>query len=141
MAFVESAAQKPFLKEVDDLKGYGDVSAVIELEGTMPDGSVIKGSMAVSFKKSCILNIARQLFGEEFTEINDEVKDIAGELMNMVCGEARRGFAKMGQQFRAGIPLVSMGNDHQITHFVQGRIVMIPFETASGDYYVEAVFR
>lgn len=141
MAFVESTAKKPFLKEGGDKKGFGDVSAVIELDGTTSDGEAIKGSLAISFTKACILNIAEQLFGEEYTEINEEVKDIAGEIMNMTCGEARRGFAKLGQQFKAGIPSISTGEAHQINHFVEGRVVLIPFETSSGEYYVEAIFK
>ena len=141
MAFVESTAKKPFLKEAGDFKGCGEVSAVIELDGTTPDGEEIKGSLAVSFQKSCILNVAQQLFGEEYTEINDEVKDIAGEIMNMICGEARRGFAKLGQQFKAGIPIIAIGEGHEIAHFVEGRVILIPFETGSGEYYVEAIFK
>lgn len=134
MAFTESKAGKPFLKEADNRGGLGDISAVIELTG---EG---RGSIALSFKKDCILDIARKMFGDEFSEINHEVVDIVGELVNMVSGETRRELAKRGFRFAAGIPVTSNGTNHEILHFVQGRVIVIPFETTGGEYYIEACF-
>ncbi len=134
MAFTDSMAGKPFLKEAESNRGLGDISAVIELTG---EG---RGSIALSFKQACILAIAKQMFGDEFTEINHEVVDIVGELVNMVSGETRRELAKRGFRFAAGIPVTSNGVNHEILHFVQGRIIVIPFKTDQGEYYIEACF-
>ena len=134
MAFTESKAGKPFLKDVDSRRGLGDISAVIELTG---EG---RGSIALSFKKDSILAIAKQMFGDDFTDINHEVVDMVGELVNMVSGETRRELAKRGFRFAAGIPVTSNGNNHEILHFVQGRIIVIPFKTPGGEYFIEACF-
>ena len=134
MAFTESEPGKPYLKEANNHGGLGDISGVIELTG---EG---RGSIALSFKKACILDIAKQMFGDEFSEINHEVVDMVGELVNMVSGETRRELAKHGFRFTAGIPVTSKGTNHEIPHFVQGRVIVIPFETAGGEYFMEACF-
>lgn len=134
MAFVESKAGKPYLKSDDDKKALGLISDVIELTGES------QGSIGISFKADCILHVAEQMFGEAVPEINDEVVDIVGELVNMVSGEARRELAKLGFHFSAGIPVTSKGEGHDLTHFVTSRVIIIPFQTKGGNYFIEACF-
>jgi len=134
MAFMESKPGRPSLKPENDSIALGDISAVIELTGES------KGSIGVSFSKSCILQVAKQMFGEEYTEINDEIEDMIGEIVNMVSGEARRELAKLGFHFSAGIPVSVTGENHELKHYVQARIILIPFMTQSGAYYIEACF-
>ena len=134
MAFMDSKPSKPYLKAEGDYKALGDISAVIELSGES------KGSIGISFTKKCILQVAKQMFGEEYTELNEDIQDMIGEIVNMVSGEARRELAKLGFHFSAGIPVMSKGEDHLLQHFVQARIITIPFKTASGDYFIEACF-
>ncbi len=134
MAFIESTVGKPYLKKDDDDNAPGDISAVIELTG---EG---RGSIGISFKKNCILGIAKQMFGEEVSDINLEIVDMVGELVNMVSGETRRNLAKRGFHFKAGIPVTSQGTNHAIPHFVKGRVITIPFQTDNGEYFIEACF-
>ncbi len=134
MAFVDSKPSKPYLKPEDNQQALGVISAVIELSGES------KGSIAVSFSKNCILDVASQMFGDQYTELNEEVIDIVGELVNMISGEARRELAKLGFHFSAGIPITFKGEGHEMKHFVQARIIVIPFETKSGQYFIEACF-
>lgn len=134
MAFMESKPGKPYLKPENDAKALGDISAVIELSGES------KGSIGISFTKDCILQVASQMFGQDFTQIDEEIRDMVGEIVNMVSGEARRELAKLGFHFSAGIPVTSLGPGHDIKHFVQARVILIPFETKSGEYFIEASF-
>ncbi|OGH02116.1 MAG: hypothetical protein A2600_07335 [Candidatus Lambdaproteobacteria bacterium RIFOXYD1_FULL_56_27] len=134
MAFMESKPGRPALKEESSTKALGELSAVIELTGES------KGSIGISFSKSCILAVAQQMFGQEYADIDDEIVDMVGEIVNMVSGEARRELAKLGFHFSAGIPVTYRGLDHEIKHFVDARIILIPFETKSGKYYIEACF-
>ncbi len=134
MAFTESKPSRPTLKEEGSTKALGDISAVIELTGES------KGSIGISFSKACILHVAKQMFGETYTEINDEIEDMIGEIVNMVSGEARRELAKLGFQFSAGIPITLSGVGHELKHFVDSRVILIPFTTVAGEYYIEASF-
>lgn len=134
MAFMESKPKKPYLKSEDQFEAYGDISAVIALDGES------KGSIGISFSEDCILKIAFQMLGEEFEKITDDISDMVGELVNMISGDARRELVKLGFNFTAGIPVMSKGANHQIKHFVQERAIIIPFQTEGGDFYIETCF-
>jgi len=134
MAFMDSKPQKPYIKKDDTVDDSGDISAVIELNGEC------KGSIGVSFTESCILNIAKQMLGEEFPEIDSEISDMVGELVNMISGDARRELVKLGFNFSAGIPITKKGKGHQIEHFISERIIVIPFQTDNGNFIIETCF-
>jgi len=134
MAFMESKPKKPYLKTDAQFEQYGDISAVIELTGEC------RGSIGVAFSKDCVLRIANQMLGEEFPEINKDVSDMVGELVNMISGDARRELVKLGFNFTAGIPVLSKGDHHNLKHFVQDRVIVIPFQTDAGNFFIETAF-
>lgn len=134
MAMIESKPQKPYLKNDNQVEALGDISAVIELSGEC------KGSIGISFTKSCVLKIANQMLGEEISEINDEIADMVGELVNMISGDARRELVKLGMTFTAGIPLLLRGVPHHLDHYVQEKVIVIPFQTESGAFFIETAF-
>lgn len=134
MAFIDSKPKKPYLKSDDEFEAYGDISAVIELDGEC------KGSIGISFSEDCVLKIAFQMLGEEYPQLNSEVSDMVGEIVNMISGDARRELVKLGFNFTAGIPVIVSGPNHQLKHFVQERIIIIPFQTECGDFFIETSF-
>jgi chemotaxis protein CheX len=134
MAFTEPKPGKPFLKQ-RGTQSKGDITGVVGLTGP------VKGSVAVSFSGTAILQVVSNMFGEQFTEINREVEDAVGELSNMICGDARRTLAEQGYQFQGSIPAVITGAGHKITHSVPGPSIVMPF-TIDGEhtFFVEACF-
>ncbi len=134
MAFVESKPKKPYLKSEEQFEAYGDISAVIELNGEC------RGSIGISFSEECILKIASQMLGEEYKDLNNDVSDMVGEIVNMISGDARRELVKLGFNFTAGIPVMLAGPNHQLKHFVEERIIIIPFQTEFGNFYIETSF-
>ena len=134
MAFMESKPKKPSLKTPGDLKALGDISAVIPVSGEC------NGSIGISFTESCILQVAYQMFGEEYDVVNDEIVDMVGEIVNMVSGDARKELEKLGFNFQAGIPSMAHGKGHLLKHTVSDRIIIIPFQTKNGDFFIETCF-
>ena len=134
MANLDSKPLKPYLKTENDFKASGDISSVIDLTGEC------KGSIGLSFETNCILKVANGMLGEVYQELDEEVADMVGELVNMISGDARRQLVKLGFSFSAGIPRISKGKDHKIQHAVQERIIIIPFKTTAGDFYIETCF-
>jgi chemotaxis protein CheX len=132
MAQVHAKPGKPFLKK-DDI-AIGDVSAIIGITGAA------QGSMALIFTEQCIKDIASNLLGEPFTQMNHEVIDAVGELTNMICGDARRRLAENGFILQAGIPTIVGGKGHTIMHFTNGPRLAVPFETSQGAFMVEVAF-
>ncbi|MBF0566016.1 MAG: chemotaxis protein CheX [Nitrospirae bacterium] len=133
MAQVEAIMNKPTLKQGD--RATGDVTGFIGLTSTN-----IKGSLAITFTESAIIQIASQMLGEVFEIIDESVIDAVGEITNMVSGGAKKILSEKGYKFNMAIPSVISGKDHIITHNTKGAIVLVPFETQAGSLFVEVCF-
>lgn len=129
MAFTKATAGKPYLKK--DTIAKGDVSGIVGLSGEA------RGTLSVSFSKESILSIVSKMFGEQVTEINEEVTDAVGEILNIVSGQARQKLETMGRLLKGAIPTVITGKDHSITHITKQPIVAIPFDTENGHFTIE----
>lgn len=129
MAFTDATAGDPYLKQ--DTIARGDVTGIVGLIGEA------RGTVSVSFTESCILSIVSNMFGEEITEINDDVKDAVGEILNIVSGQARQKLETMGRVLKGAIPTVISGKDHTITHITRQPIVAVPFESEKGSFTIE----
>lgn len=126
MAFMDATAGKPFLKK--DKKAYGDVSGIIVFSGSLT------GSLALSFSEGCIFKIVSNMLGEEVGVIDQLVQDTAGELTNMISGNARKRMEGSGLIVTAGIPAVVSGKDHEICHVLTGPSIVVPFTTECGTF-------
>ncbi len=129
MAFVKTMAGKPFLKK--DNIAHGDVTGIVGLIGET------RGTISVSFTEQCILSIVSNMFGEEMTEINDEVKDAVGEILNIVSGQARQKLESTGRVLKGAIPTVISGKNHTITHITKSPIIAVPFDSDKGSFTIE----
>lgn len=133
MASVEPVPGKPFLK--NNHSSTGDVSGIVGITGDA------EGSLCLTFSKECILFIASQMLGEEQKEVNDDVKDAAGELTNMISGDSRRRLQEIGYNFQGSIPAVISGQGHEVKHISNGPILSIPFSTQAGKFTLEVSFK
>lgn len=126
MAFMDATAGKPFLKK--DKLAIGDVSGIIVFSGS------VTGSLALSFSENCIFKIVSNMLGEEICSINPLVQDTAGELTNMISGDARKRMQSKGLTVSAGIPSVVLGKNHEVNHILEGPSIVIPFNTPCGTF-------
>lgn len=129
MAFVEVKPGKPFIKT--DGKAQGDISGLIGITGSTT------GSMSLTFSRTCILKIVSSMLGENYNEINEDIKDAVGELTNMIAGAARNELGTMGLIFRTSLPMVVTGTCHEINHKCEFPIIAIPFDTDGGSFLIE----
>ena len=133
MAKVEPKQGKPALKKSN--KSHGDVTGIM----TMVSDKV-KGSLAITFTKPVILDIAKRMLGEDFTEINEMVTDLTGELTNMVTGGAKAIFESQGYDFNMSLPTVISGEGHSVEHKSEGPTIILPFSLDSGEFFIEVCF-
>ncbi|HNU73799.1 MAG: CheY-P phosphatase CheX [Deltaproteobacteria bacterium ADurb.BinA179] len=129
MAFTKATAGKPFLKK--DNIARGDVTGIVGLIGEA------RGTISVSFTEDSILSIVSSMFGEQVTEINEEVRDAVGEILNIISGQARQKLETQGRVLKGAIPTVIAGKNHTITHITRQPIIAVPFETDSGQFTIE----
>jgi len=132
MAFVKAKAKKPYLKK-DDL-ATGDVSTIVGLTGEA------SGTFSISFDESSIIQIASNIFGEEIKKLDRDVTEVAGELANMISGQARREIEALGLRLDGAIPSIFSGKNHTIYHMTDGPKIAIPFIMDKGFFTMEVCF-
>ncbi len=132
-AFVKVAPKSPYLKK--NRKSLGDITGLLEISGDLA------GSAAITFSKESILGVVSAMFGEEMTEINEEIHDAVGEISNMVAGHVTTKIAETGKQVKVKFSGLQHGQDSVIEH-VQGaqHVLVLPFKTTKGKLVVEVSY-
>ncbi len=118
----------PFLFDKDEDLGW-DLSAVIGIAGET------KGVITVSFPKELIIKLTEKLVGYEVLDIDDDVIDSTGEVVNIIAGNAKKGL----EEFRLVISLPSIvrGQNHKISWPSNSMpIITIPFNISLGTFFV-----
>lgn len=124
----EPVLKAPFLFDKEENLGW-DLSAVIGIAGET------KGVISISFPKTMIIKLTEKLVGYEVNEIDDDVIDSTGEVVNIIAGNAKQGL----EQFRLVISLPSIieGANHKIAWPSNNiPIISIPFSTSMGVFHV-----
>ncbi len=133
MAMLQPQAGKVALKDEDI--AFGDVTGVIGMTG-----SNFRGSMAITFTKAVILEIAARMLGEKIRKIDATVTDLVGEITNMVTGGAKNLLSEKGYDIGMATPVVVTGERHRIAHQAHGPRIVIPFSLECGQFFVEVCF-
>lgn len=132
MSGISPVAGTPFVKK--DNIACGDVSAIIGITGEK------RGSISVTFTKTCAIAIVRAMLGEDIQDIISDTKDTVGEICNMISGQARAGLADMGYKFQGSTPSIIMGDNHKISHVTSSPVIAVPFSTPHGEFTIEFCF-
>lgn len=130
-AQTQATAGQIYRKKNSD-KFVGDVSGVI---GIVSDS--FNGSVVISFPEKTFLKIISSMLGEEFTKLDKEIIDGAGEITNMIFGQAKIVLNEKGYGIKTAIPSVVTGKDHSLSAMTKGPIMVIPFESNMGSFFVE----
>lgn len=130
-ANVEAKPGKIVLKTPGD-KYVADISGVIGVVSETYNGSIV-----ISFPEDTFLKVMSGMLGETYTEINQEIMDGAGEVTNMIFGQAKIVLNEKGYGIKTALPSVVTGKKHSLSSSTSGPVVIIPFESAAGDFYVE----
>jgi chemotaxis protein CheX len=110
-----------------------DVSAVIGLTGEA------RGAVVISMKEPLALKLTDILTGTPHSNLDDEVIDAIGEIVNIVAGNAKRG---LEESFRLviSLPTIVRGKGHAIMWpNEQARIICIPFKIFGSDSFCLSV--
>jgi chemotaxis protein CheX len=77
------------------------------------------------------------MLGEEFTTIDKEIIDGVSELTNMIYGQAKVMLNTNGYHLTTALPLVIFGQENSLSSFFDNPVVVVPFETEFGTFFVE----
>lgn len=133
MAQIDLQSEKP-VKKVDEI-ARGDVSGIIGMIGPQ-----VKGSMAITFDAKLAKNIMRNMLGESIETLDDQVRDMVGEMTNMICGGAKNALSDQNYEFELATPVIVSGVDHTIQHKVDGPKIILTFSSEQGNAYLEICF-
>jgi CheY-specific phosphatase CheX len=89
-----------------------------------------KGSFYIAFPKQTFLNFYEAVVMEKCTEINNDNKDFASELANIIYGNCKKKFSEEGLNLEMVIPSLHMG---EINYSI---VILIPFESSLGKFYL-----
>lgn len=130
-ASVDALPGKIYLKQNGEHL-LGDVSGVI---GIVSDS--FNGSVVISFPEKTFLSVMSGMLGEEFTALNQDMLDGAGEITNMIFGQAKVTLNDQGYGIKTALPSVISGKNHSLHGVTKGPSVVVPFTSKSGDFFVE----
>lgn len=127
-----TVARSGALSSKEQAQCSGDISGVVGMVGDSFSGTVV-----ISFPEPTFLMIMSRMMGESFAGLTEELADGAAELMNIIFGWAKAALNKKGYGIKAAVPSVVTGRNHFVHTRVDGPVVVVPFETDVGSFFVE----
>lgn len=109
-----------------------ELSAVIGITGKAA------GTIVLSLSRTAALGILHRMVGIEASEINTDVCDAAGELTNMIAGQAKVQLARF--ELSISIPNIVSGCDHEVHYPSNVQPICIVFESEIGPFAIEVGF-
>lgn len=132
-ALVKVNPLEPYIKKSPIAQG--DISGLLEITGDLT------GSASISFTRQSILGIVSAMFGEEMTELNEEINDAVGEISNMVAGHVTTKIGELNKKVKVKFKEIKKGKNHVIDHVEGGEtVVAIPFKTTKGKVIIEVSY-
>ncbi|WP_119396167.1 chemotaxis protein CheX [Salinibius halmophilus] len=133
MAMVPVQPDKPKLKA--DARAAGVLTGFIEMKGPQ-----VQGSLAISFDRPLIEAVFTNMLGEPEADLDKELRDLVGEITNMLTGGAKMRLAEKGYDFELAQPKIIDGEEHYIMHFSPQRVICIPIAGEAGKAMLEISF-
>jgi chemotaxis protein CheX len=127
----DSVAGKPEIKAAD-FSHPVDIAGVI---GITSEG--FTGSISICFTEKIFLKVMSNMLGEECNEINQEMEDGAGELLNIIFGQAKIVLNQLGYSLEKAIPTIVRGKQLKVKHITSYATFILPFRTDLGTFYME----
>jgi len=129
------------VREIDGNAHGLDVTACMDVTGVLGFSGGRKGSVLITFHEGTALKGVGGMLGMEFEELDADVRDGIGELVNMVAGGAKTKLQERGIDFELSIPNTVMGSTHQITAPAATTRTRLDFSSSAGDFFIEVYLK
>jgi chemotaxis protein CheX len=108
------------------------VTAVIGLTGDM------LGAISISMPEGTAFQVLERMTGIQAVESDDFVRDVVGEMANMIAGQGKRGMVPF--ELRLGLPQVIVGRDYAVYSPRWARHFWAPNTTDLGPFSLDIGF-
>ena len=124
-------SDKPYLKEEPGPANIC-IAGIITIKS-----KVFCGTVALLFTERVFLQLFSSMIGEEVTSITADSRDAAGEILNIIFGQANAVLYEKQYQIENAIPSVIIGDQLKVIEMSRGKAVILPFKTDVGPFYLE----
>lgn len=122
----ELVAERPYFFNDQEVSGW-DLFAIIGFTGEA------RGAVVISMKKELAFKLASILTGKIHTEVDQDVLDAIGEIINIIAGHVKHGLENAFHLI-ISLPIVVQGQDHTISWLAGNtHIICIPFNIFEDD--------
>jgi chemotaxis protein CheX len=101
----------------------------------------VAGMLTIHCPEAMALGITCGFLGMEVNEIDEDVKDAIGELVNMVAGGLKDGLAGQQREIKLAIPTTIAGRSFRISSKSDVGHLCLPFDMEAGRFYVELKYK
>ena len=128
----ELTAERSYLFDQAVFTGW-DLFAMIGFTGGA------RGAVVISMKKNLALKLTTRLTGRTHTELDDDVTDAIGEIVNIIAGNVKHGIVEELQLILSP-PIIIRGQGHSISWLAGGdTIVSIPFKIYENEIFMLSI--
>ncbi|MDR2535974.1 MAG: chemotaxis protein CheX [Treponema sp.] len=128
----EIVAERSYLFDQAVVTGW-DLFAMIGFTG----GS--RGAVVISMKKDLAFKLTKRFTSKIYTELEDDVTDAVGEIVNIIAGNVKQGAIEQ-LQLKLSPPIIIRGQGHSISWLAGGDpIVSIPFKIYETEIFMLSV--
>lgn len=130
MVGFEPKKEEVYVRE--DTSFCNEISGVIGLAGDA------NGFVIISMPRELALKIYENFAGEQKSDLDADVTDAIGEILNMIAGGAKQIFSRQGIRFKISIPNVIVGKDHHIAKQKATKSLCVRFSMGDSNFVIEA---
>ncbi|MCP4720637.1 MAG: hypothetical protein GY860_14385 [Desulfobacteraceae bacterium] len=130
-AHIDSEPGRPLVRNKPGTSG--DIIGFIGL-----NGHGINGYFIIHFSRVFLNKILVTLFNGDTTPSKEELYDLAGELTNMITGNAKAELSKNGFFFDVAVPMISHSTPKISSDLKNNPVIIVPFNTRAGKFNIEA---
>ena len=119
-------AERPYVTQKDEPHEW-------VISGIIGFTKEARGAVVISMRKEAALRITSLLTGKEHSDLDVEVVDAVGEIINIIAGNAKKG---LEESFKLviSLPTIVRGANHKISWPGNStRIVAVPFKIFEND--------
>jgi chemotaxis protein CheX len=125
---------KPYTKKPDE-------QLPMEIAGVISLGTpAFTGSISLCMRSEVFLKLYENMVGEKHASITPELEDAAGELLNMIFGQAKTILNdEKGHTLEKALPTIMRGEKLSLRHHGQAPVIILPFESSAGSFHIEVL--
>lgn len=100
----------------------------------------LRGVILLTFGEKLATEIVSTLLGIEIHQIDADVRDGVGEIINIIAGGTKTRLQKKRIDIGLSIPYTVTGRDHDLSASISNERTRIEFSTPSGPFYLDCIF-